>query len=198
MRPEESTGHARSVAQERRRQENEEFKRLSSLLPVARAISEKHLDKATVVRLASTYIRLHQVVAPIKRNMVQVLPVLDANLINVRSSTVLFSKKNIYLQCNHTFQILDGFLLCLNFSGEILYVSETVSIHLGLSQVEMCGNPIWSYVHKEDLGQMREEIGKIQSHHYNETQINFRIKSTLTKRRNKESPKCAAGYKVRE
>ena len=35
----------------------------------------------------------------------------------------------------HILQSLDGFALSLNSDGRFLYVSETVSIYLGLSQV---------------------------------------------------------------
>ncbi|CAD5234635.1 unnamed protein product [Bursaphelenchus xylophilus] len=166
------TGHARSVAQERRRQENEQFKRLSLLLPVARAISEKHLDKATVVRLAGTYIKLHHAVNPIKRRPF-ISPLIDVNLID----------------------ILDGFIFCLSYHGDILYVSETVSLHLGLSQVDLCGNSIYSYVHPEDSMVLRRQLIRSQNLEL-DWFLNLRMKSTLTKRRSKESPKCASGYKV--
>lgn len=43
----------------RRISENDEFDRLSSVLPIDRAISSQMLDKASIVRLASTCIRLH-------------------------------------------------------------------------------------------------------------------------------------------
>ncbi|CAD5229181.1 unnamed protein product [Bursaphelenchus okinawaensis] len=165
------TGHARSVAQERRRQENEQFKRLSMLLPVARAISEKHLDKATVVRLAGTYIKLHHAVNPIKLRPMK--PLIEVNLID----------------------ILDGFVFCLDYGGDILYVSETVSLHLGLSQVDLCGNSIYSYVHPEDASILKRQLIRSQNSEL-DWFLNIRIKSTLTKRRSKESPKCASGYKV--
>ena len=35
----------------------------------------------------------------------------------------------------HILQSLDGFALSLNLDGRFLYISETVSIYLGLSQV---------------------------------------------------------------
>lgn len=35
----------------------------------------------------------------------------------------------------HILQSLDGFVLALNNDGRFLYISETVSIYLGLSQV---------------------------------------------------------------
>lgn len=37
----------------------------------------------------------------------------------------------------HILQSLDGFAISLNADGRFLYISETVSIYLGLSQVEI-------------------------------------------------------------
>uniref|UniRef100_A0AC34F1G0 BHLH domain-containing protein n=1 Tax=Panagrolaimus sp. ES5 TaxID=591445 RepID=A0AC34F1G0_9BILA len=39
--------------------ETEEFQKLGAVLPISRAISEQHIDKTTIVRLAASYIRLH-------------------------------------------------------------------------------------------------------------------------------------------
>ncbi len=39
----------------------------------------------------------------------------------------------------HILQSLDGFAIALNSDGRFLYVSETVSIYLGLSQVNQRG-----------------------------------------------------------
>ncbi|XP_068689163.1 uncharacterized protein [Montipora foliosa] len=47
-------------------------------------------------------------------------------------------------------QALDGFVFVLSNEGKVLYVSETVSNHLGLSQVELTGSNISSYIHPED------------------------------------------------
>lgn len=47
-------------------------------------------------------------------------------------------------------QALDGFLFVLSSDGKVLYVSETVSNHLGLSQVELTGSNITCYIHPED------------------------------------------------
>ncbi len=43
----------------RRINENDEFDRLAAVLPIDHAISSQMLDKASIVRLASTCIRLH-------------------------------------------------------------------------------------------------------------------------------------------
>ncbi|VDM84150.1 unnamed protein product, partial [Strongylus vulgaris] len=40
--------------------------------------------------------------------------------------------------------------MVLDPDGDVLYVSETISIYLGLSQVDMTGNSISEYIHPED------------------------------------------------
>ncbi|KAL9958944.1 hypothetical protein ACROYT_G036022 [Oculina patagonica] len=47
-------------------------------------------------------------------------------------------------------QALDGFLFVLSSDAKVLYVSETVSVHLGLSQVELTGSSMFCYIHPED------------------------------------------------
>ena len=38
---------------------------------------------------------------------------------------------------SHLLQTLDGFIFVLSSDGKIMYISETASVHLGLSQVEI-------------------------------------------------------------
>lgn len=43
--------------------------------------------------------------------------------------------------------------------GRFLYISETVSIYLGLSQVEMTGSSIFDYIHQADHAEIAEQLG---------------------------------------
>ncbi|XP_051807769.1 aryl hydrocarbon receptor nuclear translocator-like [Acanthochromis polyacanthus] len=54
---------------------------------------------------------------------------------------------------------LDGFVFALNKEGRFLYISETVSIYLGLSQVELTGSSVFDYVHPGDHVEMAEQLG---------------------------------------
>jgi hypothetical protein len=38
----------------------------------------------------------------------------------------------------YNFKTLDGFLFVVDKDGKIMYISETASVHLGLSQVRIC------------------------------------------------------------
>ncbi|KAM6427800.1 neuronal PAS domain-containing protein 1 isoform 2-T6 [Liasis olivaceus] len=59
----------------------------------------------------------------------------------------------------HILQSLDGFVFALNQEGKFLYISETVSIYLGLSQVELTGSSIFDYVHPGDHLEVAEQLG---------------------------------------
>lgn len=52
------------------------------------------------------------------------------------------------------FQTLDGFIFVVAPDGKIMYISETASTHLGLSQVELTGNTIFDYIHPCDHEEM--------------------------------------------
>ncbi|XP_011818531.1 PREDICTED: neuronal PAS domain-containing protein 1, partial [Colobus angolensis palliatus] len=59
----------------------------------------------------------------------------------------------------HILQSLDGFVFALNQEGKFLYISETVSIYLGLSQVEMTGSSVFDYIHPGDHSEVLEQLG---------------------------------------
>ena len=55
---------------------------------------------------------------------------------------------------SHLLQTLDGFIFVLSADGKIMYISETASVHLGLSQVELTGNSIFEYIHPLDQDEL--------------------------------------------
>lgn len=62
-------------------------------------------------------------------------------------------------QGTHILQSLDGFAFALGQDARFLYISETVSIYLGLSQVEMTGASVFDYVHQQDHAELAEHLG---------------------------------------
>lgn len=62
-------------------------------------------------------------------------------------------------QGTHILQSLDGFAFSLGSDGRFLYISETVSIYLGLSQVEMTGSSVFDYVHTGDHNELAQQLG---------------------------------------
>ena len=76
----------------------------------------------------------------------------------------------------HILQSLDGFAISLASDGRFLYISETVSIYLGLSQVpgptpppprtktllpqvEMTGSSFFDYIHQADHQELADQLG---------------------------------------
>ncbi|KAA0702357.1 Neuronal PAS domain-containing protein 3 [Triplophysa tibetana] len=54
---------------------------------------------------------------------------------------------------------LDGFVFVVSQEGRFLYISETVSIYLGLSQVELTGSSVFDYIHPADHVEMADRLG---------------------------------------
>ncbi|VDL91904.1 unnamed protein product [Schistocephalus solidus] len=53
---------------------------------------------------------------------------------------------------------MDGFIFIVSPEGKLLYISETASVILGLSQVEMTGNDLAEYLHPLDVEDMRQAL----------------------------------------
>ncbi|VDN43118.1 unnamed protein product [Gongylonema pulchrum] len=92
-------------------------------------------------------------------------------------------------------EILDGFLIYFTINGEILYVSETISIYLGLSQVDVTGNRIEHYIHPDDVQRFSQFLSMVY-YEAEQSSTNLRIKSTLAKRITKESLRSTIGFKA--
>ncbi|XP_063711088.1 neuronal PAS domain-containing protein 1-like, partial [Symsagittifera roscoffensis] len=144
---------SRDAARNRRGKENTEFFELAKTLPVSIAITSQ-LDKASIVRLTIAFLRMRHLSAlcsPPWSNSVSVLPhVKDSN---PTTNSCLDFSDSIGM---HMLQAMDGFVMALYKDGRILYVSETVSVYLGLSQVELTGNHILEYVHQDDHTELCE------------------------------------------
>ncbi|XP_054935244.1 neuronal PAS domain-containing protein 1-like [Physeter macrocephalus] len=135
---------SRNAARSRRGKENLEFFELAKLLPLPGAISSQ-LDKASIVRLSVTYLRLRRFAAlgAPPWGLRSAGP--QAGLAPGRRGPVaLVSEVFEQHLGGHILQSLDGFVFALNQEGKFLYISETVSIYLGLSQVRSPQQPAWT------------------------------------------------------
>ncbi|XP_069859366.1 neuronal PAS domain-containing protein 1-like [Dipodomys merriami] len=150
---------SRNAARSRRGKENLEFFELARLLPLPGAISGQ-LDKASVVRLSVSFLRLRRFAAlgAPPWGLRAVGP--PAGLApGRRSATALVSEVFEQHLGAHILQSLDGFVFALNQDGKFLYISETVSIYLGLSQVELTGSSVFDYIHPGDHSEVLEQLG---------------------------------------
>ncbi|CAF1197775.1 unnamed protein product [Rotaria sordida] len=140
---------SRVAAKHRRSAENKEFTDLSKLLPLQQQIAAQ-LDKASIIRLTISYLRLHEFLS----HGDPAWP----NEINVPSRKQAFKLFNAD-EASQLLQSLDGFIFALNSDGRILYISESVSSSLGLSMVEMTGNFIFNYLHEDDKKVFADALG---------------------------------------
>ncbi|KAL5009305.1 hypothetical protein ScPMuIL_014886 [Solemya velum] len=152
---------SRDAARSRRGKENYEFYELAKLLPLPAAITSQ-LDKASIIRLSISYLKLREFSGhgdppwcrdgPPPNKSVKGPP-------RRRPLSAVAMEIFETHQGTHILQSLDGFAFALANDGRFLYVSETVSIYLGLSQVEMAGSSIFDYVHHQDQPELAEQLG---------------------------------------
>ncbi|KAK2505783.1 hypothetical protein MC885_002463, partial [Smutsia gigantea] len=150
---------SRNAARSRRGKENLEFFELAKLLPLPGAISSQ-LDKASIVRLSVTYLRLRRFAALGAPPWGLRAAGPPSGLAPGRRGPVaLVSEVFEQHLGGHILQSLDGFVFALNQEGKFLYISETVSIYLGLSQVELTGSSVFDYIHPGDHSEVLEQLG---------------------------------------
>uniref|UniRef100_A0A0A1XT78 Single-minded homolog 1 n=1 Tax=Zeugodacus cucurbitae TaxID=28588 RepID=A0A0A1XT78_ZEUCU len=130
---------SKNAARTRREKENAEFFELAKLLPLPSAITSQ-LDKASIIRLTTSYLKMRQVFPDGLGEAWGTSPAMQRGAIKELGS--------------HLLQTLDGFIFVVAPDGKIMYISETASVQLGLSQVELTGNSIFEYIHNHDHDEM--------------------------------------------
>ncbi|XP_041982623.1 protein trachealess isoform X2 [Aricia agestis] len=152
---------SRDAARSRRGKENYEFYELAKMLPLPAAITSQ-LDKASIIRLTISYLKLRDFSGhgdpPWSRDSPPTSKTLKGAQ-SRRTAAGLAMELFEQHQGTHILQSLDGFALSVAADGRFLYISETVSIYLGLSQVEMTGSSIFDYVHQADHAEIAEQLG---------------------------------------
>ncbi|XP_054545759.1 neuronal PAS domain-containing protein 3 isoform X6 [Talpa occidentalis] len=173
---------SRDAARSRRGKENFEFYELAKLLPLPAAITSQ-LDKASIIRLTISYLKMRdfanqgdppwnlRMEGPPPNTSVKGIQLWKSELCmrktpcevigaqRRRSPSALAIEVFEAHLGSHILQSLDGFVFALNQEGKFLYISETVSIYLGLSQVELTGSSVFDYVHPGDHVEMAEQLG---------------------------------------
>ncbi|KAE8621486.1 hypothetical protein XENTR_v10004848 [Xenopus tropicalis] len=178
---------SKNAAKTRREKENGEFYELAKLLPLPSAITSQ-LDKASIIRLTTSYLKM-RAVFPDGLGDAWGHPSRMGPLDNVAKELG-----------SHLLQTLDGFVFVVASDGKIMYISETASVHLGLSQVELTGNSIYEYIHPSDHDEMTAVLTAHQPLHPHllqeyeiERSFFLRMKCVLAKR---NAGLTCSGYKV--
>ncbi|XP_070568109.1 single-minded homolog 2-like isoform X2 [Ptychodera flava] len=179
---------SKNAARTRREKENAEFYELAKLLPLPSAITSQ-LDKASIIRLSTSYLKMRALFPEGLGDSWGHSP----RPLNSFDSVV----KELG---SHLLQTLDGFIFVIAPDGKIIYISETASVHLGLSQVELTGNSIYEYIHPADHDEMTALLTVHQQYHTHvitdfeiERSFFLRMKCVLAKR---NAGLTSGGYKV--
>ncbi|XP_007247604.3 hypoxia inducible factor 1 subunit alpha a [Astyanax mexicanus] len=157
---------SRDAARCRRGKETEVFYELSRELPLPHSLTS-NLDKASVIRLTLSYMRL--------RSLLHTDVSKGGELDSQWSGCCL--------------KALDGFLMVLSHDGDVVYVSENVNRCLGLPQIDLSGQSVFDFTHPCDHEEIREMLvhrtgssKKIKEEPNTERRFLLRMKCTLTSR----------------
>lgn len=153
---------SRDAARSRRSKEATVFAELSSLMPVPTSTLAT-LDKASMMRLCISYLKLRTLGGKIKHKLTceSVQAVAHARI------------EEQYLKC------LNGFLVTIDKEGDLVYVSENVIKHLGISQFDLMGQNIYEYSHPCDHDEIKDILSQKKGELLEETFF-ARLKCTLT------------------
>ncbi|KAM6462884.1 endothelial PAS domain-containing protein 1 isoform 2-T3 [Liasis olivaceus] len=161
---------SRDAARCRRSKETEVFYELAHELPLPHNISS-HLDKASIMRLAISFLRTHKLLSSVCTN----------NETEIETDQQL---DNLYLKA------LEGFITVITQDGDMIFLSENISKYMGLTQVELTGHSIFDFTHPCDHEEIRENLslkngsgcGKKNKEMSLERDFFMRMKCTVTNR----------------
>ncbi|XP_069495030.1 hypoxia-inducible factor 1-alpha isoform X2 [Ambystoma mexicanum] len=157
---------SRDAARCRRSKESEVFYELSHQLPLPHHVSA-HLDKASIMRLTISYLRMRKV--------------LDAG------EAVAENELDKQLNCFYL-KALEGFVLVLTEDGDMIYLSDNVNKCMGLTQFDLTGQSVFEFTHPCDHEELREMLthrngnSKKSKEQITERSFFLRMKCTLTSR----------------
>jgi len=145
---------SRYAARNRRTNENIQYGELSKLLPLPASLTTQ-LDKASIIRLTTSFLRYRDLTGR------EVLEHRERTAKQEFSDKELLKIKNKFVP--HLIQALDGFLFVVNEEGKIVYISDTIYSYLGITQIDLVGMSIYSYIHPDD----HKEFSQLLTKHKN-------------------------------
>ncbi|XP_021167115.1 endothelial PAS domain-containing protein 1 isoform X2 [Fundulus heteroclitus] len=179
---------SREAARRRRRVESDVFGDLSRLLPLQASV-RAHLDKPSIIRLTLSFIRMQALLRETESagcNAEAGHAVRFPRGVEAGEGRLFESETEEIAPLDETkmyLKILEGFLMVLSTTGDMIFLSDNVSKYMGLSQTELMGHNIFEYTHPCDHEEIRHnlrltaELGCSQKRDFV-----MRIKSALTHR----------------
>jgi len=134
---------SRDAARCRRNQETGIFYELAHELPISYSLLSQ-LDKASVIRLSITHLKLRQLLTDAKVSEGVVDKLLPADIVHKLDQQY--------------YRSIDGFLIVIASQGEIVYISENVEKFLGLTQVDMLGHNATDFAHPCDHDELQDLV----------------------------------------
>ena len=107
-------------------------------LPLPHSVSS-HLDKASIMRLAISFLRTHKLLSSVCSE-------------NESEAEADQQMDNLYLKA------LEGFIAVVTQDGDMIFLSENISKFMGLTQVELTGHSIFDFTHPCDHEEIRENL----------------------------------------
>uniref|UniRef100_A0A671MLD7 Endothelial PAS domain-containing protein 1-like n=1 Tax=Sinocyclocheilus anshuiensis TaxID=1608454 RepID=A0A671MLD7_9TELE len=159
---------SRDAARCRRSKETEVFYEVARQLPLPHSISS-HLDKASIMRLAISYLRTRK-------------------LLTSACATATETTDVDRLMDSWYLKSLGGFISVVTSDGDIIFLSENINKFLGLTQVELTGHSIFDFTHPCDHEEIRDNLslkagmGKKGKELSTERDFFMRMKCTVTNR----------------
>uniref|UniRef100_A0A1A8JBH1 Hypoxia-inducible factor 1, alpha subunit, like n=1 Tax=Nothobranchius kuhntae TaxID=321403 RepID=A0A1A8JBH1_NOTKU len=154
---------SRDAARCRRSQETEVFYELARTLPLPRRVCT-HLDKAGIMRVTLSFLRMQQ-------------------LLKEEEEEEEDPMDSFYPEA------LAGFIMVMTEEGDMIFLTENVNKHIGITQLELLGQNIYDFVHPCDQEELRDLLTprpglskKLQAEQRSERNFFLRMKSTLTSR----------------
>lgn len=124
----------RNLAEKQRRDKlNTCIGKLAAMVPLV-SMSQKRINKSGILRLTASYLRLHQGLLKELSHQKELKPLFLTNQ----------ELGSFFLEA------LDGFMVILNNSAKVVFVSEGIEKILGHSVIDVLGQNVLDFVHQDD------------------------------------------------
>ncbi|XP_047247069.1 hypoxia inducible factor 1 subunit alpha, like isoform X1 [Girardinichthys multiradiatus] len=192
---------SRDAARCRRSQETEVFYELARTLPLPRRVCT-HLDKAGIMRVTLSFLRMQQLLRPEqgveeeKDEEEKDEEEKDKEEKDEEEKDEEEDKgekdeeeKDEDPMDGFFPQALAGFIMVMTEEGDMVFLTENVNKHIGITQLELLGQSIYDFVHPCDQEELRDLLTprpglskKLMAEQPSERNFFLRMKSTLTNR----------------
>ncbi|XP_035289429.1 hypoxia inducible factor 1 subunit alpha, like 2 isoform X2 [Anguilla anguilla] len=177
---------SRVAARGRRERECGLFGELLRGLPLPQPVVA-HLDKASVIRLTLSYLRLRALLdAPDCAVNAPHCTLEGTRPVTLQSSNAGQGYEPDVTSCVEMVldSALEGFLLLLSRDGQVIYTTEAISMHTGIKQVDLIGQCLYDFMHPCDQQEAREILSsKSGVEECQKCDLFFRMRCTLTPQR---------------